>query len=100
MIKQLKNNQDLTSLDNDLRYLFRSWFNPGFLKLEKITWETKAAILEKIIKYERVHHIKDMNDLKIAEAKTMKKYDQGDFLYNILSTLREKVNAPTRRKKK
>ena len=27
--------------------------------------ETKAAILEKIIKYERVHHIKDMNDLKI-----------------------------------
>ena len=65
LIKQLKNNQDLTSLDNDLRYLFRSWFNPGFLKLEKITWETKAAILEKIIKYERVHHIKDMNDLKI-----------------------------------
>ena len=65
LIKQLKNNQDLTSLDNDLRYLFRSWFNPGFLKLEKITWETKATILEKIIKYERVHHIKDMNDLKI-----------------------------------
>ena len=52
-------------LDNDLRHLFKSWFNPGFLKLEKITWETKAAILEKIIKYERVHHIKDMNDLKI-----------------------------------
>ena len=44
-------------------------------------------------------NLNDMNDLKIAEAKTMKKYDQGDFLYNILSTLREKVNAPTRRKK-
>ena len=65
LISFLKNNQELTSLDNDLRHLFKSWFNPGFLKLEKITWETKAAILEKIIKYERVHHIKDMNDLKI-----------------------------------
>ena len=47
-----------------MRYLFRDWFNPGFLKLEKITWDTKAAVLEKIIQYERVHHIKDMNELK------------------------------------
>ena len=65
LISFLKDNQELFPLDNDLRHLFKSWFNPGFLKLEKITWETKAAILEKIIKYERVHHIKDMNDLKI-----------------------------------
>ena len=65
LISFLKDNQELIPLDNDLRHLFKSWFNPGFLKLEKITWETKAAILEKIIKYERVHHIKDMNDLKI-----------------------------------
>jgi len=41
-----------------LRYLFKGWFNPGFLKLKKITWDTKAAVLEKIIKYERVHHMK------------------------------------------
>ena len=38
--------------------------NPGFLKLKKITWDTKAAVLEKIIKYERVHQMKDMNELK------------------------------------
>ena len=64
LLKILKDNSDLNALDNDLRYLFRDWFNPGFLKLEKITWDTKAAVLEKIIKYERVHHIKDMNELK------------------------------------
>ncbi len=64
LIKVLKNNSDLTPLDNDLRHLFRAWFNPGFLKLEKITWDTKAAVLEKIIEYERVHQIKDMNELK------------------------------------
>jgi len=64
LIKVLKNNQDLVPLDNDLRELFKSWFNPGFLKLNKITWDTKAAVLEKIMKYERVHEIKNMDELK------------------------------------
>ena len=64
LLKFLKKNKDLTPLDNDLRHLFRAWFNPGFLKLEKITWDTKAAVLEKIIKYERVHHMKGMDELK------------------------------------
>ena len=64
LLKYLNETKDLIPLDNDLRHLFRAWFNPGFLKLEKITWDTKAAVLEKIMKYERVHHIKDMNELK------------------------------------
>ena len=64
LIKNLEKNPELIPLDNDLRELFKSWFNPGFLKLEKITWDTKAAILEKIMKYERVHEIKDMDELK------------------------------------
>ncbi|MDA9108385.1 malonyl-CoA decarboxylase [Candidatus Pelagibacter sp.] len=64
LIKILKDNKDFKALDDDLRYLLKAWFNPGFLKLEKITWDTKAAVLEKIIKYERVHQIKDMNELK------------------------------------
>ena len=64
LIKVLKNNEDLVPLDNDLRELFKSWFNPGFLKLNKITWDTKAAVLEKIMKYERVHEIKNMDELK------------------------------------
>jgi len=64
LLKFLKANKDLHALDDDLRHLFRAWFNPGFLKLEKITWDTKAAVLEKIIQYERVHHMKDMNELK------------------------------------
>ena len=64
LLKILKDNKDLKVIDDDLRYLFKGWFNPGFLKLEKITWDTKAAVLEKIIKYERVHQMKDMNELK------------------------------------
>ncbi len=64
LLNILKDNAELKSLDNDLKELFKSWFNPGFLRLEKITWDTKAAILEKIMKYERVHQIKDMDELK------------------------------------
>ena len=64
LLSFLNDNKELIHLDGDLRHLFKAWFNPGFLKLERITWETKAAILEKIIKYERVHLMTDMNDLK------------------------------------
>ena len=64
LLKFLEYNKDLIPLDNDLRHLFKAWFNPGFLQLEKITWGTKALILEKIIKYERVHHMKGIDDLK------------------------------------
>ena len=64
LLKTLKTNKNLRALDDDLKHLFKAWFNPGFLKLEKITWDTKAAVLEKIIKYERVHQMKDMNELK------------------------------------
>ena len=64
LLMLLKDNNEFRALDNDLRHLLRAWFNPGFLKLEKITWNTKAAVLEKIIKYERVHLMKDMNELK------------------------------------
>lgn len=64
ILRNLPQHPELKELDDDLKNLFKSWFNPGFLKLEKITWETKALVLEKIIKYEKVHKIKDMNDLK------------------------------------
>ena len=64
LLKFITENKELAQLDDDIRHLFKAWFNPGFLKLEKITWETKALILEKIIKYERVHLMNDMNDLK------------------------------------
>src|ERR1700676_3545015 len=54
---------DLTALDNDLRHLLKSWFNRGFLRLERISWQTSAAILEKLIRYESVHEINGWSDL-------------------------------------
>jgi malonyl-CoA decarboxylase len=51
-------------LDTDLRHLFSSWFNRGFLELRQIDWQTPAAILEKLIAYEAVHEIQGWDDLR------------------------------------
>ena len=42
-------------IDYDLLHLLRSWFNRGFLRLERIDWRTSAIVLEKLIEYEAVH---------------------------------------------
>ncbi len=55
---------ELAELDVDLRHLFRSWFNRGFLSLRSISWQTSALILEKLIRYESVHEIGGWPDLR------------------------------------
>ncbi len=53
----------LHGLDRDLAHLLGSWFNRGFLVLQRIDWSSPANVLEKIIRYEAVHEIRDWNDL-------------------------------------
>ncbi len=55
---------DLGVVDKDFIHLFSSWFNRGFLVLRRIDWSTSAAVLEKIIRYEAVHEIRDWDDLR------------------------------------
>ena len=67
---QLLNNPELKIFDSGLLNLFRYWFNPSFLVLEKIDWETPANVLEKIIEYEAVHEINSWDDLRARLAPT------------------------------
>ncbi|WP_249159567.1 malonyl-CoA decarboxylase [Bradyrhizobium tropiciagri] len=55
---------ELKLLDADLKHLFVSWFNRGFLELRRIDWDSPAAVLEKLIAYEAVHEIKGWDDLR------------------------------------
>jgi len=64
LLKVLKSNKDLGALDRDIVHLLSSWFNRGFLVLRKIDWSSPANILEKIIRYEAVHEIRDWDDLR------------------------------------
>jgi malonyl-CoA decarboxylase len=60
----LHNEPELRLLDADLKHLFASWFNRGFLDLRRIDWQSPAAVLEKLIAYEAVHEIKGWDDLR------------------------------------
>ncbi len=63
LLHELKSNPDWVGVDADLEHLFGSWFNRGFLRLERIDWRTPALILEKLIEYEAVHEIAGWKDL-------------------------------------
>jgi malonyl-CoA decarboxylase len=60
----LPGRRDLQIVDRDFAHLLYAWFNRGFLVLRRIDWATPALILEKIIRYEAVHEIRDWNDLR------------------------------------
>jgi malonyl-CoA decarboxylase len=61
----MKDDPSLAPVDADFRHLFGSWFNRGFLALQRIDWSTPAHILEKIIRYEAVHEISSWDDLRL-----------------------------------
>lgn len=54
----------LEVLKVELDGLLESWFDPGFLELRRITWNSPALVLEKLIAYEAVHAIQSWNDLR------------------------------------
>jgi malonyl-CoA decarboxylase len=54
----------LAVLDRELQNRLSSWFDVGFLELTRITWDSPAALLEKLMAYEAVHQIRSWNDLK------------------------------------
>jgi malonyl-CoA decarboxylase len=64
LMDALVHRDDLTPVDQDFVHLFSSWFNRGFLVLRRIDWSSPALILEKIIRYEAVHEIRDWDDLR------------------------------------
>ena len=85
-------------------YIERKKTNQNLLKLgRKKLAKNNILIIEfnnlGMVSSKELLNLNDMNDLKRAELKTNKKFDQDNFVSNLLSTLREKINAPTRRRK-
>jgi len=64
LLRSLSGHSELSVVDADLKHLFRSWFNRGFLRVERIGWHTPARTLEKLIEYESVHEINGWPDLR------------------------------------
>jgi malonyl-CoA decarboxylase len=60
----LKTDKRLLALDVEMEYMFSTWFDVGFLELQRISWDSPASLIEKLIKYEAVHDIKSWADMK------------------------------------
>lgn len=55
---------ELAIVEADLEDLLVGWFDVGFLELQRISWNSPAALLEKLIAYEAVHAIESWDDLR------------------------------------
>lgn len=64
LLPLLKEHAAWAAIDADMHHLLSSWFNPGFLELHEITWNSPAQLLEKIIQHESVHAIDGWDDLR------------------------------------
>jgi malonyl-CoA decarboxylase len=64
LLSTLDSHPERVGVDADLTHLFRSWFNRGFLFLQRIDWSTSALVLERLIEYEAVHEIQGWRDLR------------------------------------
>ena len=91
--------------NNKLFYIEREKTNQSIVKLgiEKIK-KNNVLILQfsdlGILEKKEILKIDDMNEVSLVKKVTEKQFKQDNFLYNIFSSVREKLNAPTKSKKK
>ncbi|WP_298928657.1 malonyl-CoA decarboxylase family protein [uncultured Ramlibacter sp.] len=64
MQPHIKADKRLAALDVEMEYMFSTWFDVGFLDLQRISWDSPASLIEKLIKYEAVHDIRSWADVK------------------------------------
>ena len=64
LLRELREQAHWAGIDADLVHLLGSWFNRGFLSLQRIDWRTPALVLEKLMQYEAVHEIQGWQDLR------------------------------------
>ncbi len=64
LLDALPKDRELQQVDDDFHHLLQSWFNPGFLRIARVDWNTPATLLEQLIRHEAVHEIRGWNDLR------------------------------------
>ncbi len=91
--------------ENTWIYVESTKVNQSIIKLGKNKIEKNNVLVVQlnnrgILKKKDFYDLQKMNDLKFSESVTKKKYANNSFVYTFLTSLREKINAPTRRKDK
>tara|TARA_B100000579_G_C22621364_1_gene752080 strand:- start:384 stop:845 length:462 start_codon:yes stop_codon:yes gene_type:complete len=94
-----------STFDNNIWiYIERKKENRSIFKLgnQKIV-KNNVAILEinskGILKKKEIYDLNKMNKYKFTEDITDNNYEKNSYIYGVLTSLREKINAPAKRKK-
>jgi malonyl-CoA decarboxylase len=64
LLALLPQDSSLEVLKVELDGLLERWFDPGFLEVRRISWQSPALVLEKLMAYEAVHPIESWSDLR------------------------------------
>ena len=94
-----------STFDNNLWfYIERKKTNSSIFKLgnQKIT-KNNIVVLEidskGILMSKKLYDMNNMNKYKFSKNSTETSYQKNSYIYGVMTSLREKINAPTKRKK-
>ena len=94
-----------STFDNNIWfYIERKKTNSSIFKLgnQKIT-KNNIVVLEinsqGLLMKKKLYDMSNMNKYKFSENNTESSYQKNSYIYGVLTSLREKINAPTKRKK-
>ena len=94
-----------STFDNNLWiYIERKKTNRSIFSLgRKKTIKNNVAILEidnrGVLKEKSIYDLNNMNKYKFSKNTTESAYEKNSYIYSVLTSLREKINAPAKREK-
>ena len=100
IIKILGNPSTTSKFDNDVWiYIERKQTQSKLRNFGKmLIYKNDVLVLEidkfGILKKKNFYDQKDMNNIKISQDKTGKKFKKNSFIYDFMSSLRQKINDP------
>ena len=77
----------------------RSIFKLGNQKIEKNNVVVLEINSKGILNKKDIYNVENMNKYKFSKKSTQKKYQKDSYIYGVLSSLRDKIDAPIKRKK-
>ena len=77
----------------------RSIFKLGNQKIEKNNVVVLEINSKGILSKKDIYNVENMNKYKFSKKSTQKKYQKDSYIYGVLSSLRDKIDAPIKRKK-
>ena len=94
-----------SSFDNNVWiYIERKKINRSIFRLgKKKIVKNNVAVLEinnkGILEKKEIYDLNKMNKFKFSKNNTENAYEKNSYIYGVLTSLREKINAPAKRKK-